>query len=201
MEKELIKSFESMDIKKSTVQKSRFGESYVVDNSTGTKYIMPTKRADGTLRKEIKIRPGYVPPEERQVYIPVHKRQGNQKPSEKTVVLNDLMKRKLDVPSKPLKNVKSVNTEPKPVKPYAKNMQFKNKYRGPKQKPKADLSKSGSNASKLESNSSSTETNDANKVDKATKPEGENVLKDNETSQKEDIDLNDKKFKNRFVMN
>ncbi|UKJ88655.1 exon junction complex protein [Theileria orientalis] len=196
MEKELIESFELLDIKKSSVQKGRFGESYVVDNSTGTKYIMPTKRPDGTLRKEIKVRPGYVPPEERQVYIPVHKRQGNKPTSEKGVVSKDPEISKLDEPNKAAKNVESVNTEPKPVKTYAKNMQFKNKSRAPKQKPKAYLSKSAPDASKCESNLSSTETGDANKLDNATKPEDKNLPENNKPSQKSDNDLIDRKFKN-----
>uniref|UniRef100_A0A3B0MSA8 Mago binding, putative n=1 Tax=Theileria annulata TaxID=5874 RepID=A0A3B0MSA8_THEAN len=71
---ELVQTLESLNLKPTNVEKGRFGESYFTDKSTGEKYITPTKRPDGTFRKEIKIRPGYVPPEERQLYVPLHRR-------------------------------------------------------------------------------------------------------------------------------
>ncbi|BAM40889.1 exon junction complex protein [Theileria orientalis strain Shintoku] len=200
MEKEVIRALESLDLKKSRVQKGRFGESYVVDNSTGTKYIMPTKRPDGTVRKEIKVRPGYVPPEERQVYIPVHKRQSNKLNDEKPVVHKDPKISKPDESTKPTKNAKPEHTEQKPVKPYAKNMKFKNKPRGPKPKPKAGVSKTDSEALKVESKASITQTNDPNEVDMSTKAEGEVLPEGSKTSQKKENDINDKRFKNRFAI-
>ncbi|KAF5153538.1 Mago binding family protein [Theileria parva strain Muguga] len=71
---ELIQTLESLNLRPTKVEKGRFGESYFTDESTGGKYIIPSKRPDGTYRKEIKIRPGYVPPEERQLYVPLHRR-------------------------------------------------------------------------------------------------------------------------------
>jgi partner of Y14 and mago protein len=36
----------------------------IVAKETGERVVAPTRRADGSLRKEIKIRPGYTPPED-----------------------------------------------------------------------------------------------------------------------------------------
>lgn len=40
----------------------------ILTTSTGDRHIPPSTRADGSLRKEIKIRPGYRPPEDVEVY-------------------------------------------------------------------------------------------------------------------------------------
>ena len=40
----------------------------IVSTPTGDRHIPPSTRADGSLRKEIKIRPGYRPPEDVEVY-------------------------------------------------------------------------------------------------------------------------------------
>jgi partner of Y14 and mago protein len=39
-------------------------------NDQGEKVIMGTRRPDGTFRKDIKVRPGYVPQDEQPVYVP-----------------------------------------------------------------------------------------------------------------------------------
>lgn len=36
------------------------GETYII-NENGQRVIAPTRRADGTMRKEIKVRPGFIP--------------------------------------------------------------------------------------------------------------------------------------------
>ena len=41
----------------------------ISSNEAGERVIAATRRPDGTLRKERKIRPGYVPQEEQQVYL------------------------------------------------------------------------------------------------------------------------------------
>lgn len=41
-----------------------------VKQKDGERIIAPTRRPDGTYRKQIRIRPGYVPPEETAIYRP-----------------------------------------------------------------------------------------------------------------------------------
>ena len=48
--------------------KSPIPRSGILTTPTGDRHIPPSTRADGSLRKEIKIRPGYRPPEDVEIY-------------------------------------------------------------------------------------------------------------------------------------
>ena len=49
------------------MEKSEIGDRRFTD-ARGTTYIAPSKRADGSWRKERRVKPGYVPPEEVAAY-------------------------------------------------------------------------------------------------------------------------------------
>lgn len=52
----------------STKEKNTTQSGIVVDTATGERHIPSSTRADGSKRKEIRIRPGYRPPEDVEVY-------------------------------------------------------------------------------------------------------------------------------------
>eukprot|EP01055_Gregarina_sp_Pseudo9_P000919 Gregarina_sp_Pseudo_9__918@NODE_1589_length_1474_cov_16_294077_g1474_i0_p1_GENE_NODE_1589_length_1474_cov_16_294077_g1474_i0NODE_1589_length_1474_cov_16_294077_g1474_i0_p1_ORF_typecomplete_len205_score57_39Magobind/PF09282_10/2_4e13Magobind/PF09282_10/2_6e03ECM11/PF15463_6/2_9e03ECM11/PF15463_6/0_14PHM7_cyt/PF14703_6/8_3MscS_TM/PF12794_7/3_7Nnf1/PF03980_14/2_8e03Nnf1/PF03980_14/1_1_NODE_1589_length_1474_cov_16_294077_g1474_i04471061 len=50
------------------VERSGAGETYII-NEKGEKLIAATRRADGSIRKAIKVRPGFMPLEERERFV------------------------------------------------------------------------------------------------------------------------------------
>lgn len=52
----------------SVVSEKSITKAGIITSSSGERHIPSSKRADGTLRKEIKVRPGYRPPEDVEVY-------------------------------------------------------------------------------------------------------------------------------------
>ncbi|GIX62078.1 mago binding protein [Babesia caballi] len=52
------------------VFRSDHGETYTVDSTTGATYVNETQRKDGSYRKKIPVRPGYIPQDERGAYVP-----------------------------------------------------------------------------------------------------------------------------------
>ncbi|GFE52771.1 mago binding protein, putative [Babesia ovis] len=71
---ELTKSFGDLRLGRSNPLRSDCGETYTVDEATGDVYIQGSQRKDGSFRPAIRVRPGYIPQEERAVYVPRFRR-------------------------------------------------------------------------------------------------------------------------------
>ncbi|EKX73206.1 conserved hypothetical protein [Theileria equi strain WA] len=116
---ELCEILESLQISENEVVQGKLGESYYVDGKTGEKFILPTKRPDGTLRKKIKVKPGYTPPEEQERYVHKHKRDNDAaKPSNGVSTPVNPVKANSNGSKKP-------TTDQKPIKTKAKSPESK----------------------------------------------------------------------------
>nr|BAN65453.1 hypothetical protein [Babesia bovis] len=71
---DVIKSIEGLSLSPSGTYTSGFGETYTVGDSGKDVFIKGSRRKDGSFRRDIRVRPGYIPPEERAVYVPRFRR-------------------------------------------------------------------------------------------------------------------------------
>lgn len=52
---------ESVEVENAIRQETAMGEVYYINKITGEKVIKGSRRPDGSIRKDIKVRPGYIP--------------------------------------------------------------------------------------------------------------------------------------------
>ncbi|KAK1444231.1 hypothetical protein BgAZ_101370 [Babesia gibsoni] len=71
---DIAESLGKLALEQKTVVRTDHGENYTVDPSTGDKYIKGSRRKDGSLRSDIKVKPGYIPPDEQAKYVPRFRR-------------------------------------------------------------------------------------------------------------------------------
>ncbi|CCF73490.1 conserved Plasmodium protein, unknown function [Babesia microti strain RI] len=61
---------ESVEVENAIRQETAMGEVYYINKITGEKVIKGSRRPDGSIRKDIKVRPGYIPKDEQSVFVP-----------------------------------------------------------------------------------------------------------------------------------
>ncbi|ORM42247.1 putative cytosolic iron-sulfur protein assembly protein Ciao1 [Babesia sp. Xinjiang] len=72
---DLVESLGGLRLGTSGTFQSDHGEKYVVDPNTGDVFIKGSQRKDGTFRRAIRVRSGYIPQDERASYVPRFRRE------------------------------------------------------------------------------------------------------------------------------